>query len=101
MSKRGKCGNCLHWAALPGQRDMRFCTKNPPQVVLIPRQSALQPGQMNLSAEGTWPPVGPDTGCGCFEQADDDVIATRTIEREEAMKRMEGSKIVSMDRDKK
>jgi hypothetical protein len=67
---RGKCKNCIHFTEVQEQRgDMRFCTRNPPTVILVPRQSPLNPSQMNLSAEGAWPPVGPDHECGCFETA--------------------------------
>jgi hypothetical protein len=46
---------------------------------------------MNLSAEGTWPPTGPDVGCGCWEDCG---------EIRETINTPEGDKIISIDRDK-
>lgn len=90
---RGNCGSCLHWIELPGQPgNMRFCTCNPPTVILVPRQSHLNPGQMNLSAEGAWPPVMAEHSCGKWEKSD---------EIRETIKTPEGDKIISIDRDRK
>ena len=64
----GFCKDCMYWREVVGQSNMKFCLCNPPQVILIPRQSALRPEQMSLSAEGAWPPVGPDHQCGKWEK---------------------------------
>ena len=65
MSRLGECRKCEHSRLIVqlGTKAL-FCARHPPRPQMVPF------GQGNVSLEGLFPPVAPDTNCGEFKAYD-------------------------------